>query len=311
MRTPLPRPPLAGLLAVLAVLAVLSMLAGCGGGEEPTATPSAAPSSSGRPAPPATPTTSTTPAAPATPAPADPGTVPPPWLGTRVLPVRADGSVAPQETPPELRHRRFTLPDRLPPLPGTGFAARIASPAPADVIARSTWEPGCPVDRAELAWVRLTFRGFDGARHTGELLVHATAAEPLVTAFRGLWRARFPIEEMRITARPELDLAPTGDGNNTTAFVCRAVRGGTSYSQHAYGLAVDVNPFQNPYEKGTGADRVVLPELATSYLDRGDVRPGMLLADGPAVRAFGAIGWGWGGSWRSLKDYQHLSANGT
>ena len=63
----------------------------------------------------------------------------------------------------------------------------------------------------------------------------------------------------------ELDAPPTGDGNNTGAFACRPTRGATSYSQHAYGLAIDVNPFQNPYVKGD----LVLPELASSYLERG------------------------------------------
>ena len=158
----------------------------------------------------------------------------------------------------------------------------------------------------DLSWVRLTFRGFDHRRHTGELLVNASAADDLVAVFRDLYRARFPIEEMRITRKAELTAPPTGDGNNTGAFACRATTGGTSYSQHAYGLAVDVNPFQNPYTKG----ELVLPELASSYLDRGWVRPGMITPDGPVVRAFAAIGWGWGGSWSSLKDFQHFSANG-
>ncbi|MEI5674460.1 MULTISPECIES: M15 family metallopeptidase [unclassified Nocardioides] len=234
-----------------------------------------------------------------------PGTTPPAWLGTRALPVTASGYGEVRPTPRELRRRRFTLPDRLPMLPGSGFRARVADPAPDEVIARSTWAPGCPVDRSGLAWVRLTFRGFDGARHTGELLVASAVADDVVGVFRELWRADFPLEEMRISTPADLEAEPTGDGNNTEAFVCRPVTGGTSYSQHAYGTAIDVNSFQNPYEKGD----VVLPELASSYLDRGRVRPGMITADGPVVRAFDAIGWGWGGAWRSLKDYQHFSAN--
>ncbi len=207
-------------------------------------------------------------------------------------------------TPPTLRHRAFTLPDVLDPLPGKGFRAVIASLAPADVVARSTWDQGCPVGAADLAWIRLTFRGFDGARHTGELLVNAAAADGLASVFRELWRIDFPMEQLAITSVAERDAEPTGDGNGTGAFNCRPVTGGTSYSQHAYGLAIDLNPFQNPYLKGD----VVLPELARSYLDRDDVRPGMITADGPVVAAFARIGWGWGGSWNSLKDYQHFSA---
>ncbi len=208
-----------------------------------------------------------------------------------------------QPTPRELRNRRFTLPDSLPQLPGGGFASRITDPAPARVIARSSWKPGCPVGRRDLAWVRLTFWGFDGARHTGELLVNGGVAKDVVRAFRRLYEARFPIEEMRITPAAEMDAPPTGDGNNTGAFACRPTRGTTTFSEHAYGLAVDINPFQNPYVKGD----VVLPELASAYLDRSDVRPGMITARGPVVRAFSAIGWGWGGAWRTLKDYQHFS----
>lgn len=204
-----------------------------------------------------------------------------------------------------LRVRRFTLPDRLPALPGRGFASRVER-APASVIARSTWQPGCPVAAADLDWIRLTFRGFDHGRHTGELLANRTAASALVTVFHRLYDARFPIEEMRITTRAELDAPPTGDGNNTGAFVCRPVVGQHVFSQHAYGLAVDVNPFQNPYVKGD----LVLPELAVAYTKRSWVRPGMIRPRGVVVRAFASVGWGWGGSWSGLKDLQHFSALG-
>ncbi len=235
------------------------------------------------------------------------GATPPAWLGKRVLPTTPGGFGEIRPTPPELVVRRFTLPDQLPPLPGTGFASRVTTPAPADVIARSTWKKGCPVAATDLSWLRLAFVGFDGRRHTGELLVNKSVADDLVAVFRQLYAARFPIEEMRITRADELDAPPTGDGNNTGAFNCRPTTGGTSYSQHAYGLAIDVNPFQNPYTKGD----LVLPELASSYLDRGRVRPGMIEPDGPVVRAFDSIGWTWGGTWRSLKDLQHFSQNGT
>src|SRR5262249_39231922 len=131
-------------------------------------------------------------------------------------------------------------------------------------------------------------------------------AKALVTVFSKLFAANFPIEQMQITDPAEVNGAPTGDGNTTEAFVCRPVRGQKAWSQHAFGLAVDVNPFQNPYHKG----QVVLPELATAYLARADARPGMVQPDGLAVKAFAAVGWKWGGNYRSLKDYMHFSATG-
>lgn len=237
---------------------------------------------------------------------AAPGTVPPPWLGTRLLPVTDTGYAAPRRTPAALRERRFTLPDTVPMLPGRGFAARVAGPAPDDVVARSSWAPGCPVGRDDLAWLRLAFRGFDGARHTGELLVNAAVADDVVAVFRRLYEEHFPLEQLVIAGPYEPGGPTTGDGNATGCFVCRPVTGGSSYSQHAYGLAIDVNTFQNPYQRGL----VVLPELATAYLDRDWVRPGMIFHGGPVVDAFAAVGWEWGGDWSTLKDYQHFSVNG-
>src|SRR4029453_8549751 len=126
----------------------------------------------------------------------------------------------------------------------------------------------CPIAAADLRYLTVSFRGFDGRAHTGELLVNARAANDLVTVFGQLFAAGFPIERMRISSLAELNAPPPGDGNTTEVFACRPARGQTAWSQHAYGLAVDVNPFQNPYQKGD----VVLPELPPSSLGRGGVR---------------------------------------
>lgn len=238
---------------------------------------------------------------PAPPSPAPVAAQPPLWLGTRVL----DGTGAGEPTPPELDPRAFTLPSALPP-PVNGQFASTISPVPADVVARSSWHQGCPVTLDELRYVTVSFWGFDDRPHTGELLVNREIAAPVVAAFGEMYTAHFPIEQMRVTAAAEIDAPPTGDGNNTGSFVCRASVGSGSWSQHAYGLAVDVNPFQNPYSKGT----TVIPELATSYLQRDRVRPGMITGDGVVVQAFGHNGLTWGGRWRSSKDYMHFSKNG-
>ena len=232
-------------------------------------------------------------------------TAAPTWLGTRTLPVGANGFAAAQDTPPELRNRSIITVDDLPPPADGGFHSAIQA-VPASVLARSTWTSDCPVAATDLRYVTVSFRGFDGLAHTGELLVNARAAEAMVTVFGKLFAAGYPIERMRVASDAELNAPPTGDGNDTGAFACRPVRGQKVWSQHAYGLAVDVNPFQNPYHKGD----VVLPELATSYLSRGDVRAGMIQPTGPVVRAFASVGWKWGGDYSSLKDFMHFSANG-
>jgi hypothetical protein len=242
---------------------------------------------------------------PATTVPAVPPVTRPAWLGRRSLATDDRGHGIPEATPPELVDRRLPTVDLLPPPSGEGFEATVG-PVPPEVAARSTWRPGCPVDLDALRYLTVSHWGFDDRFHTGELLVAAEWAEPLVGVFEELHRLRFPIEEMRVTRVDELAAPPTGDGNTTGGFVCRPVVGGTTFSEHAYGRAVDVNPFHNPYRRGER----ILPELAGAYLDRGHVRPGMILADGPVVAAFAAIGWSWGGDWSSLTDLHHFSATG-
>jgi hypothetical protein len=132
------------------------------------------------------------------------------------------------------------------------------------------------------------------------------AAEPLTRVFQRLFDARFPIEDMHVTPVSELDTPNTGDGNATAAFVCRPTRGSSRWSEHAYGLAIDINPFQNPYVRDGG----VIPGLAASYVDRADVRPGTLMPGGGVIEAFAAIGWQWGGAWSNPIDHVHFSAHG-
>jgi len=227
------------------------------------------------------------------------------WLGSRALSVGPNGFAAAQNTPPELRNRSIITVDDLPPPADGRFHATVQA-VPTGVLARSSWTKDCPISVADLRYITVSFRGFDGLAHTGELLANARVADDLVTVFERLFAAGFPIERMRISSAAELNAAPTGDGNTTEAFACRPVRGQKTWSQHAYGLALDLNPFQNPYHKA----EVILPELATAYLDRADERPGMVQPRGSAVRAFAAIGWKWGGDYRSLKDYMHFSATG-
>jgi hypothetical protein len=202
-------------------------------------------------------------------------------------------------------NRSLPTVDVLPPPTGGKYASTI-EPVPAAVLARSTWQPACPVASTELRYLTMSFWGFDGRAHTGEMLVNSSVAQGVTGVFARLFAARFPLEEMRVTRPDELTAPPTGDGNSTSAFVCRPVRGQSNWSAHAYGLAIDVNPFCNPYTKGD----LVLPELASAYLKRSNVRPGMVLAGDATVRAFAAIGWSWGGSWTSPTDRMHFTATG-
>jgi hypothetical protein len=171
----------------------------------------------------------------------------------------------------------------------------------------SSWRPGCPVGLADLRLVTLAYWGFDGAAHTGELVLHRTVASRVVAAMNTLFQARFPIQRMQLVDAYGGSDDASMAANNTSAFNCRTVAGTSRWSQHAYGLAIDINPVQNPYVTSSGS---ASPPNGAPYVDRSQQLPGMIHPGDVVVQSFAAIGWGWGGNFNTVKDWQHFSANG-
>lgn len=166
----------------------------------------------------------------------------------------------------------------------------------------ATWQPGCPVAPEELRLVSVMYATDDAAARTGELVVAADGGEDVVAVFGEIYAARFPITRMETIEVYGGDDDASMAADNTSAFNCRPVTGGDGWSRHAYGLAVDINPLRNPYVQGS----TVLPPAGAEYLDRDDVRPGMIVAGDIVTTAFAARGFEWGGNFSSLKDYQHF-----
>ena len=183
------------------------------------------------------------------------------------------------------------------------------------VRAAHEYHPGCPVGLSQLRLLGVRYVGFDGRSHWGELVVNARVASDLSRVFEQLYAMRFPIHHMQFgDTYGALKNVPR-DGDFTASFECRqassspctkTANGTTgSWSEHAFGEAIDLNPVENPYV-GCGMTR---DPTALSYVNRASYRRGMVNA--AVVRAFASIGWGWGGSWSgSTKDYMHFSING-
>jgi D-alanyl-D-alanine carboxypeptidase len=173
------------------------------------------------------------------------------------------------------------------------------------------WQPGCPVPLSQLRLLTVSHWGFDGRTHTGQLVVNRDVAAPLRTVFRRLYQLRFPIRHMRLVDVYGPEHARPADGDVSGSFVCRKAvpspcgTGSGSWSNHAYGHAIDLNPVENPY---VGCGRTH-NRAGARYMDRSRLRKGMVT---PAVvRAFRSIGWGWGGDWTGrTKDYMHFSTTG-
>lgn len=196
-------------------------------------------------------------------------------------------------------HRRATgasQPDvRVEPV-GAGTAFPLAQ----------SWRPGCPVGPADLRAVTFPHHRPDGTTSRGVLIVHRDVVHDVVTLVRTAWGSRFPITQARPVDDFGGDDGASMAADNSSAFNCRTVAGTTTFSQHAYGRAIDLNPVRNPSVRGGRVD----PPAGSGYLDRGEVRPGMLVEGGAIVDAVDRVGWGWGGRWSSGSDFQHVSRNG-
>jgi hypothetical protein len=184
------------------------------------------------------------------------------------------------------------------------FSSSISAVTADDL--RASWRSGCPVLPEDLAALDVSHWGYDGKVHTGRLIIAAGLAEDMAAIMGDLFAARFPIQRMEPVDVFDGDDDRSMAANNTSAFNCRAVTGGSSWSEHSYGRAIDVNPLVNPYVIGS----TVLPPEGREYADRSLDAPGMIHAGDVVVEAFAARGWEWGGYWDSPTDYQHFSTTG-
>jgi hypothetical protein len=175
------------------------------------------------------------------------------------------------------------------------------------VMIGSSWHRGCPVALRDLRLIKLVYWGFDKAAHPGKLVAHRWYASEIARLFGKLFAARFPIRRMRLVDRYGAVDMRSMKADNTSAFNCRYRNGVCcTWSMHAYGKAIDINPVENPYVGSWG----VSPPNGAKYVDRSRHRKGMIFRKDRVWWAFHAIGWEWGGSWGGSKDYQHFSSNG-
>ncbi|WP_169720969.1 M15 family metallopeptidase [Thermocrispum municipale] len=184
------------------------------------------------------------------------------------------------------------------------FRAKIEriSPELAEEMTGVSWHPGCPVPIEDLRLISMNHYGFDGRSHDGELVVHKDVAKDVVKVFRHLYYHKFPIRRMERIEHYGGDDDASMEADNSSSFNCREKTGGGEFSVHSYGKAIDINTIENPYVSGD----LVLPEAGREYLDRDDVRPGMIVDGDIVVRAFARAGFEWGGHWTSPIDYQHF-----
>lgn len=153
-----------------------------------------------------------------------------------------------------------------------------------------------------LSYLTVTHVNFYGISMHGHIIVAASIAEEVLDIFQEIYEARFPIERIRLIDYYDADDELSMEDNNSVGFNFRYIANTQRLSNHAWGMAIDINPVQNPFYR----DGLVLPVAGAAYMDRDNVRPGMIVPGDAVYNAFISRGWTWGGHWRVPIDYHHF-----
>lgn len=193
---------------------------------------------------------------------------------------------------------------------GVGAQEFSAQPIPDSVFHRMqgrSWPEGCTIRRADLRYLRLTHVDAESKEHVGEMVCNKAIANDLIEIFKELYRQKYPIQRIRLIDDYEAVDERSMRDNNSSCFCYRKVSGTTKLSKHAMGMAVDINTLYNPYVR-TGKDGrcIVEPATATKYVDRRKTFPYKIVKGDLLYRLFVQHGFKWGGSWRTMKDWQHF-----
>lgn len=180
-----------------------------------------------------------------------------------------------------------------------------------------------PVGPEDLSYLTISHWGYDGQVHVGHMIVHKVVAQEVLDIFKEVFDAQFPIERMELIDVYDANDTRSMNANNSSAFCCRektVIRG--TFSNHSYGVAIDINPLVNPCINRRGADKtkwVVDPEAGRQFVDlptdgvsfvvRTELFKGIVAKGNPCCQAFEKRGWKWGGDcWLDLQvqDFQHF-----
>lgn len=171
------------------------------------------------------------------------------------------------------------------------------------MIATDVWNHDSPVKITDLVLLGIGYIDFANKEKEGQILVHKSVKDATLSIFGELYQIRFPIHQMETIENFQGDDEKSMKANNSSCFNFRKIAGTDKLSIHSYGLAIDINPKQNPYV----TNGIIYPEDGANYLNREIQRPGMVE---PIVDIFKRNGFEiWGGEWKDPIDYHHFQVS--
>ena len=174
-------------------------------------------------------------------------------------------------------------------------------------IKGKSYPEGATVSLDDLRWLHVMHYGFDGEIHEGEIIVNKAIAEDTLEIFKELFDIKYEIEKIRLIDEYGADDEKSMEDNNSSSFCYRTIAETTVLSNHALGLAIDINTLYNPYVYTRKDGTLFLqPENAADYVDREQENPHFIKNGDECYNIFIAHGFTWGGDWNTKKDYQHF-----
>ncbi len=153
----------------------------------------------------------------------------------------------------------------------------------------------------DLSYLEVSYYDFDGNIKTGDLIVNKRLASEVLDIFKELYDKKYPINKISLIDNYDADDNLSMLDNNSSGFCYRTIKGSNKVSNHGKGMAIDINPFQNPHIVNGQSN----PVEAFAYSDRNLDDTGIIRENDDCYNAFVSRGWTWGGDWRN-PDYQHF-----
>lgn len=169
-----------------------------------------------------------------------------------------------------------------------------------------SYADGCTIPYEDLRYLQLSYVDFNGNTQLGEMICNKAIAADLLDIFSELYHNGYQIDKIRLIDDYNADDDASCDDDNTSCFNYRVVAGSTNLSKHAQGVAVDINPFYNPYVTYPNGKIRISPVGSEAYADRSSDFPHKIDENDLAYKLFTKHGFAWGGHWKTLKDYQHF-----
>ncbi len=168
------------------------------------------------------------------------------------------------------------------------------------MMQKGIWSSECPIPISKLRLLYLSYYNFENQMVIGRMIVLDSIAESVISIFKELFMIKFPIHQIDLIDKYNGDDELSMSANNSSCFNFRKIEGSKLLSMHSYGLAIDVNPVQNPFVK----DEKILPSEGSKYLNRENNKNGMVES---VISIFYKHGFTvWGGNWETPIDYHHF-----